>query len=239
MPLTRRNPSGRNWVRTTGDRPGDLPVLKHPSSVTLVDSAPTTRSASGSKKGRPVAVGARRSRRRQGSPPAGSMIAPAAGAVTRSRGSPDNRCTCSPSHRQDGRLLITQQLWLRAATASARMGAQDRRYPGVVGADAGGPASGAAEWCGPAPRWARRRSFPFRVRVHSVYAGTGSSGDDGDLASCIAGYQVAHGLWHPVQRVGPVDARRQLAAFDEFGEPFQIGGALLAHDAGEPLAHEQ
>lgn len=64
------------------------------------------------------------------------------------------------------------------------------------------------------------------------------SGGDGDLAACFPGVEITHGLGYLVQRVAPVDARRQLAGFDELGEPFQVGGAFLTQDGGQPLAHE-
>jgi hypothetical protein len=76
-------------------------------------------------------------------------------------------------------------------------------------------------------------------RATWVYAAMGSSGGDGDLAACFSGVEIAHGLGYLVQRVAPVDARRQFAGVDELGEPFQVGGAFLAQDSGQPLAHGQ
>ena len=51
------------------------------------------------------------------------------------------------------------------------------------------------------------------------------SDGDGDLASCTAGIEVAHGVRDPSEWVGAVDARRERAGLDELGEPLQVGRA--------------
>ena len=66
----------------------------------------------------------------------------------------------------------------------------------------------------------------------------GHSDGNGNLPSCVAGFEVSHRLRDLVQREGPVDTRRYLARLDEFGEPFQVTGALLRQEKCQPLPYQ-
>jgi len=66
----------------------------------------------------------------------------------------------------------------------------------------------------------------------------GQSQGDGDLAADLPGRKSAHGLGNLVERVGPADARGDLAGVDECAEPVQVAGSFLVDEVHEPLAEE-
>jgi hypothetical protein len=64
------------------------------------------------------------------------------------------------------------------------------------------------------------------------------SDGDRDLSPGVSGFDVPHGLGHPVQGIRPVDARGHGAGGDVVGENFQVAVPFLGREAGQSLADE-
>src|SRR5436190_17220087 len=56
---------------------------------------------------------------------------------------------------------------------------------------------------------------------------------DGELSARLPSLEVTHRVSYVVQRVGSVDARRDLAGFDELGEPFEVAVVFLRDEHGQ------
>ena len=82
--------------------------------------------------------------------------------------------------------------------------------------------------------------------VERILAGCGAyqgrrcgSDGDGDLAACLPGCELTHGLPNLVQWVGRADARGDCASLEELGDPFEVAGALPGDEHGQPLVQER
>src|SRR4051794_24929391 len=62
---------------------------------------------------------------------------------------------------------------------------------------------------------------------------------DGDLSSDVAGLEVAHRVRSLVQREGSFDARDDLSALDEGGQPFDVPVPLFGGEHGQALTQER
>jgi hypothetical protein len=82
------------------------------------------------------------------------------------------------------------------------------------------------------PLW----SCPWSCPVVCAVAGA-SDGDD-DLAASVARFERPHGLGDLTQRVGPADARGELAGLEQLRQGLQVFLVFLGGQHPQTLAHE-
>src|SRR5690349_17940901 len=76
-------------------------------------------------------------------------------------------------------------------------------------------------------------TLQVRVEASRSAAWTDRSDGDRDLAANLACLEPSHCLRRLVQRVGPVDARRDLPLVDQGTETLDVGAAFGGHDYGQ------